>query len=343
MHQLRSQSGCHVAAVASYLPSGRLDNDELARRFPEWSAEDILRKTGIATRAIAGPDECASDLGLAAAEVLFDRGDLRRDEVDALIFCSQSPDYLLPTTACLLQARLGLSDRVMALDLPLGCSGFVHALSLAQGLLATGQAHCILVVTADTYTRLLDPADRSVMPIFGDAGAATLVRGGASTAGPSGLGPFVFGSDGGGASSLIVEGGGARHPDRPPQLYMDGPRVFEFCLKRVPEIVQRLLERSEIDLEQVDLWVFHQANRFMLERLRKKIGIAEDRFVYRLKEVGNTVSATIPLALESALVDGRLQPGMRVGIVGFGVGLSWGAGLLRWPEAGEVLGGSDDV
>ncbi len=334
MGRVLEAQGASVTAVAGYVPQGRLCNEELSSRYPEWSAEDILRKTGIRTRAIAAPDECASDLAFEAAKKLINREDIDPEDVDLLIFCTQSPDYFLPTTSCILQERLGLSTQSMAFDLPLGCSGWVYGLSVARALLEAGEATTALLLTGDTYTRYVLPEDRNVAAIFGEAGAATLITKRSDLPGHGAIGPFVFGTDGTGAEALIVRGGASRHPQKRRRLEMDGPRIFEFCLRRIPGLVHALLEKAELDLDDVDLWVFHQANRFMLDRLRKKTGIREERFAWRLEEEGNTVSSTIPLTLESAVVSGQLKPGMRVGVVGFGVGYSWGAGLIDWTHGG---------
>ena len=329
MHQVLRQSGVAIRAVVGHLPKGRLDNVELSRRFPEWSAEDILRKTGIASRVVAEPGECASDLAAGAALKLFAEHDVDPATLDLLVFCSQSPDHFLPTTACLLQDRLGLPTSAMAFDLPLGCSGYVYALAVIRGLLTSGQVQRALLLTGDTYSRLIDPEDKSVATIFGDAGSATLIEVDGRDGG-AGFGPFVFGTDGSGGKDLIVEGGAARHPDLEPRLYMDGPKIFEFCLRRIPALVDQVLSAAELGRDEVDLYVFHQANRYMLERLRKRLDIQADRFAYRLEDIGNTVSSTIPLTLEQLVANGRLVAGMRICMVGFGVGSSWGAGIVEW-------------
>jgi 3-oxoacyl-[acyl-carrier-protein] synthase-3 len=333
-----------LQAIEYYLPEQVLSNTQLAAEFPDWPVEKIEAKTGIAERRIAGPEECASDLAFAAVRRLFASGACRASEVDYLLLCTQSPDYFLPTTACLLQDRLGLPTTAGALDFNLGCSGFVYGLGLAQGLIATGQAAKVLLVTAETYSKFIHPQDRSVRTIFGDAAAASLVSA-ADEAAPC-LGPFEFGTDGAGAKNLIVPTGGMRRartpesaaaveePDgsrrSPDNLYMNGAELFSFTLRAVPECVDRLLAKSGRRIEDVDLFVFHQANRFMLEHLRRKLRIPAERFCLALESCGNTVSSTIPIALKLAAQRGQLQAGHLVMAVGFGVGYSWGAGFLRW-------------
>ena len=258
-----------------------------------------------------------------------------------LIFCSQGADYILPATACVLHQRLGLRSDCGAFDYSLGCSGFVYGLALAQGLIQAGSARRVLLVTADTYSKLLHPGDRSVRTLFGDGAAATLIE--ASEAPQSDLGPFVFGADGRGARHLIVPAGGARAPRtaetaRETQdasgnvrsgdhLFMDGAEVMAFTLSAVPTAVGQLLARANLQMEDFDLFVFHQANGFMLERLRRKLKIDPDRFVVSMEHCGNTVSSTIPLALEPLLSEPSSRR-RRAMLVGFGVGYSWAATSL---------------
>jgi len=335
-----------IQAIEYYLPEGALTNQELALAFPEWSLEKIADKTGIVQRHLAAPDECASDLAVAAARKLFASGACKPEEIDFILLCTQSPDYFLPTTACILQDRLGLPTSAGALDYNLGCSGFVYGLSLAKGLIETGQATRVLLLTAETYSKFLHPRDRSVRALFGDAAAATLVQG-LPNAPPGGLpwiGPFVFGTDGKGMENLIVQTGGMRQPERgrphfgvdasgqppcPDNLYMNGPEIFTFTLRAVPQAVKLLLAKAGKTLDDVDLFVFHQANRYMLDHLRDKLMIPREKFVVALSHCGNTVSSTIPIALKEAAGQQQLPPGQVVMLVGFGVGYSWGATLIH--------------
>jgi len=302
-----------------------LDNEHFSRLFPAWTPEDILNKTGIRQRSIAAPDECASDMACQAAERLMEG---HAAAVDSLIFCSQSQDYRLPATACLIHERLGLSSHCGAIDIGQGCSGYIYGLSLACGLIQSAQAANVLLLNADTYTRFLAPDDRSTRAIFGDGAAATLL----SSTSASRLSGFTFGTDGKGAEYLMLKAGGCRHPeaDADPYIRMNGPEVFSFTLRVVPDLVEAVLQKSALALDDVDLFVFHQANLFMLEHLRKKLGIPSYKFFTHLEECGNTISASIPIALEAAISSGRLHPGQKVLLAGFGVGWSWGGCLLEW-------------
>ena len=334
-----------VQAIEYFLPEPKLSNLTLSEEFPGWSVEKIFQKTGIDTRRICRPEETASDLGCKAAQQLLAKKPVSSKNIDYLIFCSQSLDYPLPTTACLIQSRLGLPTHIGAVDLPLGCSGFVYGLGVAKGLIESDQARSVLLITAETYSKYIRKSDRSVRTIFGDAGAAALITAEESGGTPS-IGPFVYGTDGRGAPNLIVRPTGSRPPlapkhatpgENPPSdpkdngyLHMNGAEIFTFTLETVPKAVKQLLEKSKHRLENIDLFIFHQANEFMLKHLRDKIGLPEEKFFIFLASCGNTVSCSIPIALREAQKKGRLKSGHTVMIVGFGVGYSWAAALVTW-------------
>lgn len=324
------------------LPSSSLNNEDIALQYndPKWSAAKIYRKTGIRSRSTV-KDELVSDLAVGAAERLLEEYKIDRASIDFLLLCTQSPDYFLPTTACLVQDRLGLPITTGALDFNLGCTGFVYGISLAQGLLCAGTANKILLIMSETYTRHIHPLDKSTRTIFGDAAAATLL----DKEDVQRIGKFVLGTDGSGASNLIVPSGGMARPRSADtakeetddagnvrsmdNLYMNGPEIFSFTLRAVPEMIRQTLEKNELSAEAIDFYVFHQANRFILENLRDRLEIPEDRFFIDVEETGNTVSATIPIALRNALDKGLIREGSKVLIAGFGVGYSWGATVLR--------------
>lgn len=332
-----------IRAITSFLPEGKLTNDQLAEEFGDWHASQILSKTGVAVRGVAAADECASDLGVAAAKRLFESDARSPDEIDFLIFCTQSPDYFTPTTACLMQDRLGLKTSCGAIDINQGCSGYVYGLALAKSLVEAETAENVLLITADTYTKFINRRDRSLLTLFGDGAAATLV--GAVPGESELIGPFVWGTDGRGANRIIVKAGGLRCPPTPEtaieredqsgnwrseqNLFMDGADVFGFAMKTVPQTLDRLLEKCGLTPDQVDFIIPHQANKFMLERLRAKMKIPAEKFWIDMEQGGNTVSSTIPIALESAMQQGRVKRGDRVALVGFGVGYSWGAAMIR--------------
>lgn len=332
----------YIKAIEYHLPEATLTNKNLSDAFPEWSVDKIAAKTGINTRHVVGRDEYSSDLAVKAGRLLFERHGIEPADVDFIILCTQSPDFYLPVTSATVHEQLGLRVTAGATDINLGCSGYVYALGLAKGLVETGLAGNVLILTVDTYTRYINDADKSVRTLFGDGASATLVDG-AMTG--ERLSAFTYGTDGTGAGALIVPNGGLRNgfqisPKSDPlernlvpnghDLYMDGPAIFNFTLEVVPSTVQSILEKARLTLEEVDLFVFHQANSFMLEHLRKKLGIEQERFFISMAESGNTVSSTIPIALAEAERAGVLRPGMKTMLLGFGVGLSWGGLIVEW-------------
>jgi 3-oxoacyl-[acyl-carrier-protein] synthase-3 len=319
-----------VRAIEYHLPERVLTNEQLAQEFPEFTVAKIEAKTGISERRLAAPAECASDLAVHAAQRLFQTG-IAPGDVEYILFCTQSPDYLLPTTACLLQRRLGIPITAGALDFNLGCSGYIYGLSLAKGLIESGQVRNVLLLTAETYSKYIERGERGLRTLFGDGAAATWIVGELrSDPASMAIGPIAFGTDGTGECNLIVRQGGARQPEADKRLYMNGGEIFSFTLQTVPTAVRQILERAQLTLADVDRFVFHQANQYMLENLREKIGIPPEKFIIEMHDCGNTVSSTIPIALKRAVSAGKIRAGHRVMLVGFGVGYSWGALLLRW-------------
>ncbi|MBP3586439.1 MAG: ketoacyl-ACP synthase III [Paludibacteraceae bacterium] len=326
----------YIKDIAYYLPEAILTNEQIAQEFPEWSAEKVANKVGITERHIAADDETATDMAYHAAENLFAQG-MDRNAVDFIILCTQSPDYFLPSSACILQDRLRLSKKCGAFDFNLGCSGYEYGLAIAKGLIAADIAKNILLLTAETYTKYLHEQDKGNRTIFGDGASATLV----STEGFAEIGEMVVGTDGSGAENLIVRSLGARHKlplmdehiDEEgtmvsgDHLYMHGGNVFNFTADVVPPMVEELLEKSHLKQEDVDLWVFHQANKYMINYLRKLLDIDKDKFYIYMQTVGNTVSSTIPIALCEARKEDRLHGNIL--LAGFGVGLSWGGVMLH--------------
>jgi 3-oxoacyl-[acyl-carrier-protein] synthase-3 len=325
-----------VGPIAVHLPQTAETNDQLHAEFPQWDMELIYRKTGVAKRHVAGEDECASDLGVAAAEKLFAEYEIDRSSVDFLLLCTQTPDYPLPTTACMMQDRLKLRTSIGALDFNLGCSGYVYGLSLAEGLVRSGAARRVLLITAETYSKYIDPQDRSLRTIFGDAAAATLID---AVERPT-LSGFSFGTDGSGADMLMLtrhgvrQGPAALHPRKrhrwPSSLYMDGPGLIFFTLEMVPALIKDVLRRSGHSSDDVDIYLMHQPTRLLLERLRETLHVGEEKMPMVLEGCGNTVSSTIPIVIDELRRAGRLRPGTRGMMIGFGVGLSW-AGCM-WKE-----------
>lgn len=325
----------HIGPIAVAYPKRLETNAQLQAEFPEWDLPQIEEKTGIASRYIAEEGQCSSDLAFEACEKLFAEHGIDRGEIDFLLLCTQTPDYPLPTTACLLQQRLGLSTSIGALDFNLGCSGFVYGLSIADGLIRSGVARNVLLITADTYSKYIDRGDRSLRTIFGDAAAATLV----TAVNQAELSGFVFGTDGSGADTLLVNDGGCRPAAdaiKPrgrkrwkSRLYMDGPSLISFTVEAIPKLIDQVLVRAGIEKSEVDFFLLHQATHKMLSQLQTKIGFGDEKIPIRLKNCGNTVSSTIPILIHDLRNSGELKPGMVVTLVGFGVGWSWAGCVWR--------------
>lgn len=326
-----------IKAISYYLPEKILTNEDLIKEFPEWTVEKIASKVGVTERHIVAENETASDLAVKAAETLFTEHNIDRSTIDFVLLCTQSPDYYLPTSACLIQDRLGLRTSIGALDYNLGCSGFVYGLSLAKGLIAGNIASNVLLITAETYTKHIHPKDKGNRTIFGDGSAATLV----STQGFAEIGNFSLGTDGKGAENLIVKKGCLRHPNSindlkfdengnplsSDYLFMNGAEIFNFTSEAVPILVDDVIKKNDLSENNIELYIFHQANKYMMNYLRKLIDIPSQNFYIHLDKVGNTVSSTIPIAIYEAQKEGKLNN--NVLLAGFGVGYSWGGVILK--------------
>ncbi len=327
----------YIKHVAYCLPESVVTNEAIVRDFPEWSVEKITEKVGVKQRHVAAEGETATDLAEKAANRLIEENNIDRDSIDFVILCTQSPDYFLPTSACLLQDRLGLREGIGAFDFNLGCSGFVYGLAIAKGLITGGIAENVLLLTSETYNKYLHPKDKGNRTIFGDAASATLV----STEGFAEIGDFALGTNGKGANNLIVKSGASRMPEKQndvtfdkngnpvssDHLYMNGAQIYVFTQRNVPKVVNEVLEKNHLSKEDIDLFVLHQANQYMLDFLRKKMGIPEERFFMFMENVGNTVSSSIPVCLVEAQKEQRIKG--NVLLCGFGVGYSWGAVVLK--------------
>ncbi|TVQ18091.1 MAG: ketoacyl-ACP synthase III [Bacteroidetes bacterium] len=328
----------YIKGISYYLPEKVLTNEELVKDFPEWSVERVASKIGIAERRVAGKEESTSDLAAAAARELFKEYNIDPKSIDYILLCTQSPDYFLPTTACLVQKMLDIPTTAGALDFNMGCSGFVYGLSLAKGLICGEIARNVLLITSEIYTKHIHPKDKINRTIFGDAAAACLISGD----GFAEIGNFSLGTDGTGAENLMVKTGGIKYPEKQndlttdesgnikssDHLFMNGTKIFNFTLEKVPILVEETLKSNGLIKSDISLYVFHQANKYMLNFLRKKIIIEEEKFYYCMEKVGNTVSSTIPIALAEAAKENKLNG--NVLLAGFGVGYSWAGTILKF-------------
>jgi 3-oxoacyl-[acyl-carrier-protein] synthase-3 len=330
-----------IEDIACAFPAGSLSNEELRAAYPEWDFDRLEKRTGVIRRYVAAEGETALDFAVRACEQLEGRGRLCASAIDAVIFCTESPDYIMPPNACLLHGKLNLKPEVLAFDINLACSGYVYGLQLAASLLQSKVAHRVLLATADTYTRYIHPGDRATRCLFGDGGAVSIIT---PAADGHGIRDIQCGTAGKHYEKFIIPAGGMRMPRTcetaretvdqsanvrtQEHIRMDGLGVLSFFNATVTCAVRGMLARNGLSVGDIDLFVFHQASQIALDSLRTALSIPPDKMVYDLAETGNLVSASIPVALRRALDSGRAKRGQLVLLCGFGVGLSWGTALI---------------
>ena len=321
-----------ISAISYYLPEKTEGSIEWNQENPDWLMPKIIAKTGIEQCHISADAETAVDMAISAGKNLLNKISSKED-IDLLILVTQSPDYVLPTSACIVQDRLELSQCCMSFDMTLGCSGFVYALSVATSLMETRVANKAVIICADTYTKYIAKDDRTCRTIFSDGAAAVLLE----KNDVDSIGPFELGTDGSQYDRLIVRGSGARQEIRPTNahpavLEMKGSDVFLFTMRVIPKCIKDLLEKIKLSIDDIDLFVFHQASKLVIDNLVRHLSLNPKKVFTNYQKIGNTVSATIPIALKDAQDQGCVKDGDKVLLVGFGVGLSWGATLIRWSE-----------
>jgi 3-oxoacyl-[acyl-carrier-protein] synthase-3 len=329
---------CKIRRLEYYLPEKVLTNEELEKASGRWSAAKIEKKVGVRERHITREDETALDLAYEASIKVLQGYD--KNKIDFILLCTQSPDYIMPASACILQDKLGLSTNIGALDINMGCSGYIYGLALAKGLINSGTAESVLFIVSDTLTKFVHEKDFSNMTILGDGAAAAIIEKNDKEF----IFEFVMGTDGKSWNKIIVPYGGMRHrydPEAEPSedesgnlrtgnnFYMDGTDVFNFTIEAVPKVVAEVLKKNHLEIEAIDYFVFHQANLYMIEYLRKKIKIPREKFFADMLHTGNTSSVSIPIGLKEALDRGMIKKGDRVLLCGFGVGYSWGATIIK--------------
>lgn len=329
-----------IKAISYYLPKEVVTNEKLVKEFPEWSVDKVAQKVGVNSRHLAAEKETAGDMAEKAAQNLFAEYQIDPKSIDFLMLCTQSPDYFLPSTACVLQDRLGIPTSAGAFDYNLGCSGCIYGMAMAKGLIKAGIAKNVLLLTAETYNKYLHPSDKSNRSIFGDGAAACLI----SNDGFAEIGEFSLGTDGSGANNLIVKTGAARQKSATGKyaedeeghiwyddyLYMNGGAIFNFTLDAVPAMMKEILEKNNLEKDQIDFYLFHQANKFMLNTIRKVCVLPKEKFYVNLENTGNTVSSTVLIGIKDCIDNKIINAGDKVMLSGFGVGLSWGGTILRF-------------
>ncbi len=328
--------GAQVSNISYSFPKNKITNEILQKEFPDYNFSKFEKKVGIVNRYVVSEGETALSLAIEACENLFQTID--RNNIDFILYCTQSPEYFLPTTACLLAKKLNMSKEIGALDFNLGCSGYTYGLSLAKGLIDSRQAKNILLVTAETYSKYINKKDKSNRAIFGDAASATLIK----YTKEDNISQFLFGTNGAGADNLIIKNG-CTYPYDPKateivygtdniytanNLYMNGPEIFRFTTDEIPNFVLSILKNQQLEINDIDQFIFHQANSFLLNQIRIQLNIPKERFYVNLADGGNTVSSTIPIALKRYLEQYQSQSTRKIMLVGFGVGLSWSGGII---------------
>lgn len=334
----------YIDDIEYFVPTNKLSNKNLSSINPGWDVERIYEKTGISNRYVASKDQTATDLAVEAGKKLLEKKPYLKDTIDYLILCTQSSDYYLPSSSCLIQERLGLPQNIGAIDVNQGCSGFVYSLGLAKGLIETNQASNILIFTADTYSKYINDKDKSVKTLFGDAAVCTLIMGGADE---KSISNPVYGTNGKGAQHLIVPDGGSRNiisnksyyekKDESnnirngTNLFMNGKEIFTFTLSTIPSVFNEILEKEKLILDDIDIVIFHQANKFMLDGLQRKLKIPEEKIHRSYQAFGNTVSSTIPIGLKIEMLKNNNSSTKKVALLlGFGVGLSWAGTIVTF-------------
>jgi len=320
--------GVKISRIEYYLPEFILSNNDLVQQHPEWNADKVEKKVGIRNRHIAANSETSLDMAVKAGSKLLAKID--RDSIDFILFCTQSPEYLLPTSACIIQDSLGLRKSIGAMDFNLGCSGYVYGLALSKSLIIAGMAKNVLLLTAEAYSKFISDSDISNKSIFGDAATATLI----CESDIDQIGNFVFGTDGSGAENLMVKNLSAKNSfyennSLKPELYMNGPEIFNFTIETIPPMVEAVLQENNMSQDDVSYVILHQANKYIIEFLIKTIGLDKSKCHIDMLDYGNTVSNTIPIALKDSLDNGRIKSGDSVLLAGFGVGYSWGSTIIR--------------
>ncbi len=324
--------------IEYFLPEKIISNETLHQHFHGFEPAKVESKLGIRERHVVGENETALDLAYQAAlKVLHGHN---KNEIGFIILCTQSPQYALPTTACILQDMLGLPTSVGAFDFNLGCSGYVYGLSIAKGLITSNACKEVLLITSETYSRYIHADDKANRSIFGDGATATILN----KHDVNKFLNFEFGTDGKGKDNLIVRSSASVtniETDAPQvndengifksdnHLYMNGPEIFNFTIESIPTLINKTLLKNEMTLDTIDYIIFHQANKFMLDYLRKKMTIPETKFYNQALYTGNTVSSTIPIAIKDCLTENKIKPGDKVLLAGFGVGYSWAATIIE--------------
>jgi 3-oxoacyl-[acyl-carrier-protein] synthase III len=332
-----------IDSLDYFLPNKKITNEDIFKKNKKWKSKSILDKTGVKNRYYANENETALDMSVEACKKLINNNEIDIDKIDGLIFCTQSPDHIMPPNSSILHGILGLGENVFAFDTNLACSGFIYSLGLAKGLMSSSIAKNILLINADTYSKYININDRSTKLLFGDAASASFLIEGSSN---EGIIDILCSSAGKHYKKFIVPSGGLRYPKSnkssipiidksgniktDEDIHMDGMGIFAFVNSKVPKQIKYILQKNELNIEDIDLFIFHQASKLAIDSLSKILKIDSKKVFMNLDKVGNTVSASIPIALKDALDLGKIKSQDKVLCSGFGVGLSWGTCILQY-------------
>lgn len=324
--------GVKISSIEFVLANNKLKNSFFKNFFPEYNYDRFEKKVGIKQRFVCGKNENVLSLAEKSAIKLFKKSNIKKEEIDFLILCTQSPTYLIPTNSCILQDRLGLKNSTGSLDFNMGCSGYIYGLSIAKGLIESGQAKKVLLITSETYSQYINKKDLINQLIFSDSSTSTLIE----SSNTNYLNNFLFGTDGSGFDKLIVKNNFFNKENNPIEksnfknnvftdnnLYMDGTSIFNFALNRIPKLLEDIINQNETSYEKIDFFILHQANKYLLESIRKLSNIESEKFIIDLERYGNTISSSIPIALKNLMINNDSDKNLI--LCGFGVGLSWGA------------------
>ena len=336
--------GIQIKEIEYFLPVNKKTNEDLQKENPEWDVEKVAAKTGIYSRHIAGEDETALDLAIKALEKLFTKTSVKKEDIDGIIFCTQSPDYVMPSNSFLIHEKFEFDKNTWSFDYNLACSGYVYGLCIARGFIETGMAKNIMLITSDTYSKYINKKDRSTVNLFGDGAAVTIISNCDSE--ESRIIDAKLSSSGKDYKSFYIPSGGSRLPKNKntiegtkdesgnirnlENIHMNGFAVWKFISRIVPQQIQEILINNNLNINDVDFLGFHQASKLTLESLAKALKISNDKVYTNIENIGNTVSSSIPIALKDAIEEKKLKRGDLIVLSGFGVGLSWGTILMKF-------------
>lgn len=330
-----------IQHIEYFLPEKIVTNRDLKKQHPDWDIQKVEEKSGVFQRHITSPDQTAYDLAKEAVSKLFAQDVISKDDIDGILFCTQSPDYIMPSNAFLIHKEFGFKSSVWAFDYNLACSGYIYGLAIARGFIETKMASNILLITADTYSRYINQNDRSTKVLFGDGAAVSLI----TSCGSTDIFDIELASEGREYEAFYIPSGGCKTPksdqtkvmmvDRSgnertlEDIHMNGFAVWKFISNTVPKQIKELLRRNKLTIDEIDFIGFHQASKLTLGSLSKALKIDPDELFTNLDRIGNTVSASIPIALKDAQTAGKVKKGDLILLSGFGVGLSWGSVIMR--------------